>query len=274
MLKRIEAQIQELSPAQRRVAGWLLAHPKQAASATLAEVSRQSGVSEPSVIRFCRHMGLGGFRELTIRLTEALSRPGAFVHRAVSADDASSDAMTKVLDSSIQSLIELRSQMSYMPADAAIAAMRSARQLAFAGLGASGHVAEDAAHKFFRLGIPCTALTSTPRILQFAAVAQAGDVMIITSHTGRWNDLTRAARLAHDNGAVVIALTDPSSSLASAADILFPYVAFEDTNVYTPMSSRLAQLALFDALQVALALSLGDAAVDMLRRSKAVLLAP
>lgn len=268
MLKRIEELMPDLSPTQQQVARWLLAHPKQAASATLAEVSRQTGASEPTVIRFCRHIGLSGFRELAIRLTEALSQPATYVHRAVSADDATSDAVAKVMDSSIQSLIELRSQMSAMPTDAAVDVMKNARQLAFAGLGASGHVADDACHKFFRLGIPCSTLTNVPKILQFAAIAQAGDVMIITSHTGRWSELARAARLARDCGAVVIAVTDPASSLANEADILFPFVTFEDTSVYTPMSSRLAQLALLDALHVALALALGDAAVGMLRRSK------
>ncbi|MEM7279758.1 MAG: transcriptional regulator, partial [Pseudomonadota bacterium] len=42
----------------------------------------------------------------------------------------------------------------------------------------------------------------------------------------------------------------------------------EDSSVYTPMSSRLAQLALLDALQVALALRLGEPAAERLQRSK------
>lgn len=271
MLNRIQDLVPSLSPAEQRVALWLLEHPKQAANATLAQVSQQCGSSEPTVIRFCRHAGLSGFRELAIRLTEALSRPVSYVHRAVSADDTASDAVTKVMDTSIQSLIELRAQMSSMPTDAAVAAMKDARQLAFAGLGASGHVASDACHKFFRLGIPCCTLTNTPKILQFAAIAQLGDVIVVTSHTGRWPELAEAARLARQAGAVVIALTDPSSRLASEADILFPSRAIEDTSVYTPMSSRLAQLALLDALHVALTLSLGDAAVGMLRSSKTAL---
>ena len=271
MLKRIQEQMPELSPTQRRVAEWVLAHPKEAASATLAEVSRQTGASEPTVIRFCRHVGLSGFRELAIRLTEALSRPVSYVHRAVSAGDATSDAVTKVMDTSIQSLIDLRAQMSSMPVEKAVAVMSGARQLAFVGLGASGHVANDACHKFFRLGIPCSTLSDTPKILQFAAIAGVGDVLVVTSHRGRWTELTRAARIARIGGATVIALTDPTSTLANEADILFPCNAIEDTSVYTPMSSRLAQLALLDAIHVALALSQGEKAINMLRSSKAVL---
>ena len=268
MLNQIERKVAELSRAERRVAQWVLKHPKQATNATLAEVAKQCGTSEPTVIRFCRRIGLGGFRELALRLTEALSQPASYVHRAVGQDDAVSDAVTKVMDTSIQSLVDLRSQISSMPIDEAVSTMMPARQLAFAGLGASGHVARDACHKFFRLGFPCSTLTDTPQILQFAAIAQAGDVLFIISHSGRWPALSRAASRARASGADVIILTDPTAGLADEAGILFPCHAIEDTSVYTPMSSRLAQLALLDALQVALALALGETAVTTLRNSK------
>jgi len=268
MLSRIEQQATSLSRAERRVADWILAHPRQAADATLAEVARACGVSEPTVIRFCRSVGLGGFRELTIRLTEALSRPASYVHRDVSGDDATSDAVTKVLDAAISSLMDMRAQLFSMPIDEAAAVLCNARQITFVGLGASGHVATDACHKYFRLGTPCSAHTDTPSILQAAAIAGPGDVLVIVSHLGGWPELDRAAAAARDNGAAVIALTNPASRLARIATVVFGWDPHEDTSVYTPMSSRLAQLALLDALYVAFALSLGDVAAEKLRRSK------
>lgn len=268
MLTHIEDRVPSLSRAEQRVARWILEHPKQAASATLAEVAGECGTSEPTVIRFCRHVGLGGFREFTIRMTEALSRPAVYVHRNVSRDDTASDAVSKVMDASIRVLIDVRAQSTSMPFDQAVAAMKSARQLAFVGLGASGHVASDACNKFFRLGIPCMTLMDTPTILQFAAIAGRDDVLVIISRSGQSAELDRAAKLSSSRGAVVIALTDLGSNLAGAANLLFPTRTFIDDGVYTPMSSRLAHLALLDALQVALALALGDAAVDNLRRAK------
>jgi RpiR family carbohydrate utilization transcriptional regulator len=271
MLTQIQEQTPELSRAEQRVARWVVEHPRQACGSTLAEVARECGTSEPTVIRFCRHVGLDGFREFTIRLTEALSRPASSVHNNVNADDTASDAVTKVMDASIRSLIDMRSTMSSLPVDKTVTAMKAARQIAFAGLGASGHVASDACQKFFRLGIPCTALTNTPDVLQFSAVCEETDVLVITSHGGQWPELSRAAALARRRGATVIALTDRHSRLAELASILLPCEEVQDASVYTPMSSRLAHLALLDALQVALALSLGDAAVDRLRRSNLAL---
>ena len=274
MLMRLQRELPSLSRAEQRVGQWILDHPRQAAAATLADVATACGTSQPTVIRFCRRMDLAGFRELGRRLTEALSSPVGYVHRDVRADDAQSDAIAKVLDASIQSLLDIRARLSSMPIDDAVQALSGARQLAFSGLGASGHVARDAAQKYFRLGTPCATLTDSPTILQFAAIAEPGDVLIIISQTGRWPELARAAELAQHNGTTVMALTDPRANLAAVADILFPYNALEDTSVYTPMSSRLAQLALLDALQVALALEAGDAAVHKLRDAKQALFAP
>ncbi|MBT8093016.1 MAG: SIS domain-containing protein [Gammaproteobacteria bacterium] len=268
MLVTIRNAAPNLSPARGRVARWILEHPKAAAKITLARLAAECQTSEPTVLRFCREVGLRSFRELGLRLTEALSNPVTYVHRDVSADDSTSDAVIKVMDASIQSLIDMRSQLSSMPIDETVAAMKDARQIAFAGLGASGHVATDACHKFFRLGIPCTALYDIPMILQFASIAGPRDVLVLLSHTGRWKDFENAARLARGRGAIVIALTNPESQVAKEVELLFPCRFIEDTSVYTPMSSRLAQLALLDAIQVALALAQGESASENLRLSK------
>ena len=272
MLSRISHALPALSPSEKRVAEWVLAHPREATDATLAHIAGECKTSEPPVLRFCRRLGLGGFRELGIRLAESLSAPGSYVHRDVNPDDSTSDAVMKVMDASIQSLAEMRAQLSSMPVDETTRAMATARQIAFAGLGASGHVARDACHKFFRLGIPCASLTDTPMILQFAAIAEPDDVLVLLSHTGRWEEFAQAAGIARKRGATVVAITNPESALAGAASILFPCRVVEDTNVFTPMSSRLGQLALLDAILVALALARGSSATERLKLSKDALM--
>ena len=271
MLNKIQRSRASLSRSERAIADWVLAHPARAMQSSLAAVAGAAGTSEPTVIRFCRSLGLKGFRELKLRLAETLGRPGSYLHRDVNAEDSTGDIVAKVMDRSIQALIDMRSQALAMPFEAALGTMAGARQLVFAGLGAYGQVSRDACHKFFRLGIPCAAVTDSPGILQAAAIADSRDVLIVTSHTGGWPDLVRAVRIARDNGAAVIALTDPGSPLAASAGLVFECHTPEDTSLHTPMSSRLAHLALLDALQVALAMKLGPDADRRLRQSKEAL---
>ena len=108
-------------------------------------------------------------------------------------------------------------------------------------------------------------------LLQMASIARRSDVFVTISHTGRWPALLRATQQSIGRGAAVIALTDPNSPLADAADLVLGGRVEEDTNIYTPMSSRLAQLAMLDALQVALAIRLGTAAEERLRLTKQAL---
>jgi len=271
MLRTIEQRLPDLSRTEQRIARWVLQHPKQAANSKLAAVAKACDASEPSVIRFCRHIGTAGFRDFAIRLTESLSRPAIFVHRDVSRDDTTVDAVAKVMDASIRALVNVRASASSMPFDPAVAAMQSARQLTFVGLGGSGHVAADACHKFFRLGIPCSAVNDAPTALQTAAIAAPDDVLIFISLAGASPELQRAAHLAADRRASIIVITDPDSKLASVAGILFPCDALDDANIYTPTSSRLAHLAVLDALQTSLALALGETALQHLQATKAAI---
>jgi len=192
-LDAIDRRRDAMSRSEALVAERVLTNPREVANATIFEVARAAGVSEPTVIRFCRSVGVSGFREFKSRLVAALSRPDTHLHEDVHAGDSTPDAVGKVLDSAIRALLDVRAATPSMPFDAAVAAMQHARQLVFAGLGASGYVARDAGHKFFRLGIPCTTALDVQTIVQGAAIARPGDVYIATSHTGGWPEMVRAS---------------------------------------------------------------------------------
>ncbi len=272
MLNRISAHLESFSRAERQVADYVLEHPRKSAKMTLSQLAIECGTSEPTVIRFCRRLGLNGFRDLILRLTEALSQPVSYLHQNVNANDSTADAAVKVLDASIQSLVSMRAQLSALPLEAAVDKLASSRQIAFAGLGASGQVARDACHKFFRLGIPCTTLTDSPMMLQFSAIATTDDALVIISHSGSSPQLQQAARQAKDRGATVLVITTTPSELSELGSLSLFCPVNEDTSLYTPMTSRLSQLVLLDAIQVALALKLGESAAQNLRLSKDALL--
>ena len=272
--KRIQLKLDNLSRSERRVGAWILANMAQAADDSIQEVAAAAGVSEPTVIRFCRSMDTGGFRDLRKHLITALQQPERYVHHDVGISDDANSAAAKVVESSIRALVDLRPFVGSMPFAAAVSAMCSARQLVFAGLGASGHVVQDARHKFFRLGIPCSTALDAQTIRQHAAIAQASDVYIAISHTGEWSDLVDSMSVARSRGATVIAFTDPQSALAQEASMVFGSHPAEDTSIYTPMTSRLVQLTLLDGLQVALALELGESAEENLRQTKLALALP
>lgn len=75
LLDQIAGATPDLPRAFRRVGGWIIANPDAFMRLPLAEIARAAGVSEPTVVRFCRHFGQAGMAEFRIAL--ALSRAGA-----------------------------------------------------------------------------------------------------------------------------------------------------------------------------------------------------
>jgi len=271
MLSRIETNRHALSAAERRVADWVLANPQRVVASPLTKIAAAVGVSEPTVVRFCRSVGGKGFSDFKVRVAQDLASNVGLVHADVRHGDDVTDILAKVMGSSIRELSALQRNLDPGCIERAVAVLAAAERIDFFGIGASGIVVDDAQNKFFRLGVPCATYRDAPTMLQAAAIADATHAVIAVSKTGASGPVVEACRQAGRNGAGVIAITSPLSPLAAAAGLVILLDVREDTSVYTPMSSRLAQLAVLDVLQVAFALALGARGIDMLQRSKAAL---
>ena len=95
--------------------------------------------------------------------------------------------------------------------------------------------------------------------------------MICISYTGRTNAIVDVAATGRKTGAEVISITAPDSPLARNSHRVLAVAPSEDTEQYTPMSSRIAQLVIIDVLATRLALTLGEGFSEHLRRVKDVL---
>ncbi len=104
-----------------------------------------------------------------------------------------------------------------------------------------------------------------------AAALGPGDALLALSKTGTSDEILTAAAIAREGGATVIAITGTGTPLAQRADTLLVVDVDEDTAVHTPMASRLAQLALIDALTVAVGLLAPPGSNRRLARIKAAL---
>ena len=165
-------------------------------------------------------------------------------------------------------LVEVREALDAETVGHAIDILAAAQRIEFYGVGASGVVAMDAQQKFFRLGLPTVAYTDPHMQLMSATTLRAGDVVVAVSHTGRTKDVLESVITAKDTGAHVIAVTSPDSPLSHAASLTLPVATAEDTDLYTPMMSRLAHLAVIDVLATGIALKGGREVAENLRRLK------
>ena len=74
LLERIRADIGHLSKAFGRIGSYLVADPDSFMHAPLRTIAAGAGVSEPSIVRYCKHYGCKGVPEFRIELAKALAR--------------------------------------------------------------------------------------------------------------------------------------------------------------------------------------------------------
>lgn len=258
----------ELRPSERKVAEVLLAEPEWFSRATLSEVAARADVSEPTVLRFARSLGSPGFQDFRYALIQCLASPVVQVHSLIDEADSPTTVIAKTLDASITALTNLRDSLDVDSFFSVIDAIRASSELVVLGFGASGIVGQDLAQKFPLLGVPINSPIDAHQQFMAAALASPSTVVIAISNTARTMEVLNSAREAQSRGATVVALCGQEGPLTDLADLVILTGAEEDTNEYTPTSSRLAQLALIDALSVVVALRRDRAANDALRHMK------
>ena len=191
-------------------------------------------------------------------MRSADARPHAFIASALGTLKTESEGLAALAAAMCDGL-----ERSFV---AAVDTIRQARgRVIVTGMGKSGHVARKIAATL--------ASTGTPAFFVHAAEASHGDlgmitsddVMLVLSWSGETEELTDLINYSRRFGIVLIAVTvSAESTLGKAADLVLtlPQAREACPHNLTPTTSTLMQLALGDALAIALLESRGFTAID------------
>ena len=271
LLKRIESLLDGMRPSEQAVGRFVLRHPNLVISLSFPEIAAKTGVSQPTIARFCLAAGFGGYRDFKLRLAQSLAHGTPLVHHDVSLQDSMADIGAKVFDRSIAALVTVRNHLDPVALQRATRLLTGSRRIECYGLGNSGIVAMDAQHKFFRLGVPVVAYSDPHVHAMSASLLDKGGVVVAISATGRTIELIRIVKIALDAGAAVIAITAGASPLARLATVALLIDLPEELADYAPMTTRMAHLVIIDVLSVGVAVARGPALVKPLKRAKEVI---
>ncbi|ABF65479.1 transcriptional regulator, RpiR family [Ruegeria sp. TM1040] len=260
---------------EQKVADFVSAHLEEISNMTIAELAGAVGVSTPTVVRFCRSMGCDGFREFKLRLAQNLAVSLQYLapsQREV--PEGGAGAVDQVLGALYATVNVMRQQLVPERLDAAAAALAAAGQIVVAGVGGgSTMVAQEAANRMFRLGIPAVSISDSYLLQMRAATLVKGDVLLLVSASGAADEIVSAAAIAGGYGATVVAIARPGSRLAQEATVAIEADLPEDPDILKPTASRYAHLVIVDALAMSVAQARTAATTENLRRIRASLTA-
>lgn len=268
-LERIREERFNFRDSERKVAEYILAHTMETINLPITELAEQVGVSEATVVRMCKKAGFHGFQELKIALAMENVPPVKTVHEEIQEDDDLEAVVKKTFHANIGALESTLNVLSIRELGRAVDAITSAERVHIYGVGGSGPVALDAAHKLMKTGKAVIAYTDTHMQAMAASLMKPGEVVIGISHSGSSRDIIEALELARKNGAVTIGITHYARSpMDRVLDIKLSTCSKETFYRIESVSSRIAQLSIVDSLFTGVALRNLGQTIDNIQRTR------
>jgi len=253
LIRRIADSGSVLRKSEAKVASYVLEHANDVIKMRIVDLAANSGVSEPIVIRFCRAIGFDGFLSFKLQLAQQLGLGGVYTQFAVDDKDTVEDLLNKFFFTPVGFLLTVLDELDPEVLKTAINTISNANRVEFYGFGASGSVAADAQHKFFRLHLSSSAYTD-PHIQHMSAISLgADDVVVAISQSGQTRALLESVRLASEAGATVIGLAPKNTPLSEQCSLPIYVNMEEEHQAFAPVSSRIAHLVVIDVLATGVA---------------------
>ncbi|HHT90618.1 MAG: MurR/RpiR family transcriptional regulator [Bacillota bacterium] len=261
-----------LRPAERRVADTILENPDDVIHLSITDLAAEAGVSDATIVKFCKRLGYKGFQEFKILLAQDVVTKQVPIYGEIELDDDVETIKEKIFQANITALQDTAQVLKASVLETAAKALADAGEIHFYGMGASGIVALDAEHKFSRIGLRVGAFVDAHTQLTRAALLEPGDAAVGISYSGDTLEIVEALEAARLAGALTIAITNyPQSTVAAAGDLVLLTASQEDILRSGVISSRVAQLSVIDSLFIAVALVNFVRSKESIERTKKVL---
>ena len=255
-------------PSEKTVAAYVLLHPEEIMNMSVSEAARDIEVGESTVIRFCRALGYKGYQEFKLKLAQDLVEPVEFIHENITFADSAAELSQKVFQTNIKAVGDTMKALDPHMVEVAARALADSGRVDIYGVGYSSFTALDAKLKFVRLGLTADAYGDAHLQAMAAASLKKGDVAIGISHSGSTKDVVDALAAARKAGAATISITNFSPSpITRASDVVLLTASPESPLGGEVLTSRIAQLCVLDVLSVALAVTLGDGCLELIKKT-------
>jgi len=217
--------------AEKKIADYILANKEKVVDMTVAELARESNTSDATVSRFCKKCNLKGFHHLKITLAKELSDNEIDIVKSNNIDiNNISQSLENILANKIEELTQTVRMIDEAKLREILNLFKNAECVQFAAVGNTIPVALDGAYKFNQLGIKSMALSIWETQLGYTLNANEKDVIVIISNSGASKQLVSLAKVAKENNATVIGITNSESS---------PIAKLSDYHIATATRERL-----------------------------------
>ena len=265
IINRLNLRGKPLSKGHRRIATFITERSEKAAFMTAVTLGKSCGVSESTVVRFATAMGYEGYPELQAALQELVRQRLTASERFIIASEIKeNDVLRTVLKNDMRNIRLTTEELSQQDFDRAVELLLSARRIYVMGLRSAAPLATFLGH-YLRLIFEDVVMVQNTIGEVFDEMERIGeaDVMVGISFPRYSTRTVECMRIAQENGARVIAVTDGGMSpLSAEADVRL----YAHTDMASFVDSLAAPLSVLNALIVALSLRRSEELTAHLKR--------
>lgn len=262
LIKSITSSLQFMSPSEKKLATYILAHKKEILSMPMKELANKSGVSEATITRFARSMGTKGFADFKVALSASLapqSKTDVTLLESIRQDDKPIDIYHKIASFSIQSIQNTDQLIDEKALNSAVDIIDDARNnhhsIFLSGSGVSSQIAEMFRVKMMRLNIPVYYYEDAHLHMESFLSIKKHDVLVAFTTLGRSVETRQCMEIAHNRKAKVIVLTQyGNKDLEKYADVILNNANIENDHRLISSTAVITQLTIIDALFFSLAM--------------------
>lgn len=248
---RLTQLMDQLAPAEARVAQYLLDHSYDVIGQPIESVSLACQTSKTTVVRLCKQLGYRGYKDFTVALSTCLAHGD---HHRISYQDIApgDDLHTVCMQVSNHNQAVIADTMKVLSEEdlaRVVSAIDQAQRVDFYGVGTSALVALDAQQKFQRL-CKDTQTNLDPHVqVVLTCRLVPGDVAVFFSYSGETEDILDTLYAAKKTGATTVSVTRYGNSRLSRLVDIPLYVAATETLIRSAaMTSRISMMHVVDLI--------------------------
>jgi len=235
VLTHLRDSLPDLSRNERRVAEYILQHPKDIQKLSGEAVSAICNASRSTILRLCQKLGYQGYAEFKFTLLRELESSSYTPPEAKSASGAELNALTCYCEGLLQMQPLINSTLVAELVDA----LSYANRVISMGVLHSELSARQMAFRLNKLGIDCHPIGDTTLMSSYERILKQGDVAIIFSISGRDSYMRTVSEYRKNRVKIILVTMTPECDLAKQADIVAVLPDFASSSTLYPMDEAI-----------------------------------
>lgn len=253
ILDSITKQYNSLTRSGKKLADYIFANTASTQYMSITSLAESCGVSEATITRFCRGLGLSGYNDFKLALAkcERISNLGdpSDIPQTINAEDDFDTMCHKLHASNIVSLNETLEHLNEKTLNQAIDLLSAARHVYCFGQGGSMVMAMEAWARFSTTASNFIHIEDSHMQTMAAALASPQDVILFFSYSGSTKDMEEVLELAEEQKTPIILVTHfPKSRAAEIADVVLQCGYSESPLQSGSIAAKVGQLFLIECL--------------------------